>query len=496
VVERLGRAGARVVGLTREDADLTDEGQVEAAYEKALRGVPRRDTYEVDPTGRPVGDPITSKKGTVGDNVKLTIDAKVQKVAEQSLQQAIDITRSSRSFKLPEGQFPFKAPGGAVVVLDARTGGIVAMASNPTYNPSAFIGGITNDEWNLLNAQDGPHPLADRATQGLYAPGSTFKLVTATAANRYGVRPWGQWVDDPGYLIVGSDKRSFHNAGNKSYGSVDLQKALTVSSDVYFYGIGYDFWKRWSMGDTGSGNGIQHVAREYGFASKTGVEVSESTGRVPDADWKKKFAEILYPLKGHPENKAKLEDNQRWYPGDNVNFSVGQGDLVVTPLQLADAYAAFANGGTLLEPHLAGEVTDASGKVVKRVAPKTVRVIQYDPNVHAAMDAGFRGAVQDPEGTAAPAFTGFPFGYIPVAGKTGTAQVQGKNPDGTPKGDTSWFAGYFTVGDRQYVAVTVVEQAGFGSEVAAPVTRNVIEATAGLPVTPIDSLIKPSKNGD
>jgi penicillin-binding protein 2 len=481
------------------NGDTIGRSGIEAAYEKVLRGVPKRETYEVDPTGRPVGDPIKVRPSTVGDNVKLTIDARVQKDAENALATGVLLAKNNRTFKTKTGQYPFKAPGGAVVVLDAQTGGVVALASNPAYDPSAFIGGISNDAWKLLNDENGPHPLSNRATQGLYAPGSTFKLVTATAANRYGIRAYNHWYTDKGFIEVGNDKRSFHNSGNKAYGPIELSKALTVSSDAYFYEIGYDFWKHWSLLDSETGDGIQTTARDFGFGTKTGIEISESDGRVPDAEWKKRFARILYPLKGTDEEKAvnqqKFTENSRWYPGDNVNLSVGQGDLVVTPLQIADAYATFANGGTLYQPHLAEAITDGRGKVVKRFEPKAVRTIAFDPNVYSTMSAGFTGAVQDPEGTANPAFAGFDFAAVPVAGKTGTAQVSPEK-DGTPRGDTSWFAGYFTVNGRQYVAVTVVEQAGFGSEVAAPITRNVIESIAKQPLTPLETLIKPAKNGD
>jgi penicillin-binding protein 2 len=462
------------------NGDTIGRSGVEAAYEQELRGTPRRDTYEVDPTGRPVGEPVETRHGTVGQDVQLALDLDVQRVAEESLADAI-LKARERTFKTETGQYPFKAPGGAVVVLNAQTGGVVAMASFPTYNPSRFVGGITQEDWDALTHEGSGYPLSNRATQGLYAPGSTFKLVTGVAGTRYGVRGAYQWYEDNGYIVIGDDNRDFQNAGRKAHGGVDLRRALTVSSDVYFYDLGYQMWNRWAGGDTDSGYAIQHVSREFGFAEKTGIEVSEAQGRVPDADWKTEFAKVLYP-----DDEAAQEENSRWYPGDNVNLSVGQGDLVVTPLQLANAYAAFANNGTLYEPHLAAVVKNAKGKAVERVEPKPRRTLQLDPATYQQMQAGFTGAVQDAEeGTAAPAFAGFPFGYVPVAGKTGTAQVASTYEDGTPRGDTSWFAGYFSAHGTQYVAVTVIEEAGFGSEVAAPVTRRVIESVVGLPLTPL-----------
>jgi penicillin-binding protein 2 len=286
------------------------------------------------------------------------------------------------------------------------------------------------------------------------------------------VRPWGQWINDPGFIIIGADKQKLTDANGEVPGPVDLSRALTVSSDVYFYGIGNDFWNIWNANDKNRGNGIQTTAREFGFGAKTGVELDESQGRVPDEQWKQSFAKLLYK-----NDKAKLLENSQWFPGDNVNLAVGQGDLVATPLQLADAYAAFANGGDLLHPHVAQTVTTAQGAIVERFGRKTVRHIAFDPGTYSAMMNGFLGAVNNPKGTAYDAFKGFP-SLIPVAGKTGTAQVNGK-------GDTSLFAGFFPANNPKYVVAAVIEQAGFGSEVAAPVVRRVMEQLAGLQPGPL-----------
>jgi penicillin-binding protein 2 len=460
------------------NGDSIGRSGIEAAYEKQLRGLPRLDTYQVDPTGMPVGDPVKSRQGRVGDDVRLSLNIDVQQVAEAALAEGMVKARQRQNKDVAKERYEnFKAPAGSVVVLDAQTGGVVAMASNPTYSPSKFVGGITNDDWARFNDKAYNFPLLNRVTQGRYAPGSTFKLVTSIAATVDGVRSPVQWVEDNGSIDIGGDKRSFHNAGNKAHGNVDLQKALTVSSDVYFYGLGYDFWKVWDAGDHRRGDGIQHTAKDLGFGAKTGIEVSESRGLVPDAAWKAKVVKEFYP-----NDKKKQDDNRPWYPGNNVNLAVGQGDLLVTPLQLADAYATFANGGTLVTPHLAESIEDpnAHDKVVRRIAPKPARKLAFDPTMYQRMAAGFAGAVSDPEGTAYAAFQGFPFDQVPVAGKTGTAQVQAVHSD------TSLFAAYFTANNHQYVIVTTIEQAGFGSEVAAPVSRRVIEKVAGLPLTPIN----------
>jgi penicillin-binding protein 2 len=193
---------------------------------------------------------------------------------------------------------------------------------------------------------------------------------------------------------------------------------------------------------------------------------------VPDAAWKQQFAQILY--KGNP---ALQQENSQWFPGDNVHLAVGQGDFIASPLQLADAYAAFLNNGTLVTPHVAAGVVNPAGKVVESIAPKPRGHVTIDPSTYGSMLAGFTGAVRDPKGTAYNAFFGFP-SQFQIMGKTGTAQVDGKS-------DTSLFAGMINVGSKQYVVVTVVEQAGFGSNVAAPISRHVMEQLAGLPVSPL-----------
>ncbi len=434
----------------------------EAAFEPALRGRPRRETVEVDPTGRQVGGAVKVDPGTVGDTVYLTIDARVQAAAEQSLAQGMVSARKV--------QGAGAAPAGSVVVLDARDGSVVALASNPTYDPSVWVGGISSPAYALLTSAAGGDPLLDRATQGLYAPGSTFKLVTSIAMAENGIRDPSEEFDDTGSVTIGG--RTFENAnGGEAFGTVDLQHALTVSSDEYFYTVGDEFWQRWKYGPSqSSGLGIQQVAGELGFGAATGFELGEARGRVPGPVWKQAFADANYPT------ADQKHENGAWYPGDNVNLAVGQGDLVVTPLQLANAYAAFANGGTLWQPHIERKVTRPNGSVVKVVEPHALRKVAIDPALRDRMLAGFEGAVDsaDPPGTASQAFSGFPFGTVAVAGKTGTAQVTGK-------GDTSLFVGMFPANAPEYVVVAVVEQAGFGAQTAAPIVRRIIEVMNGLP---------------
>lgn len=444
----------------------------ESAFENELKGRPRQETIEVDPTGRQVGDPVKVDPGSVGNDVYLTIDAKVQRVAESSLAQGMIAARTLVNPDIKTAEVKFTAPAGAVVVLDANNGSVVALASNPTYNPNVWTGGISQANYAFLANPANNVPLVDRATQGLYAPGSTFKLVTALAMAKDGIFAIGDYYNDTGSVTVGGT--TFSNAKKEQFGPVNLQQALTVSSDAYFYTVGNDFWKVWKGGDKTRGLGIQSEARALGFGAPTGIELDEGTGRVPDPAWKSAFAQANY------KTKFERDQNGAWYPGDDMNLAVGQGDLVVTPLQLADAYATFANDGTLWHPHIEDKVVNPQHKVVARFTPKPIHHLNLDPTVRDAMLAGFQGAVSqaNPQGTAYTVFQNFPLSQFPIAGKTGTAQVNGK-------GDTSLFAAMFSVNGHQYVVVAVVEQAGFGAQTAAPIVRRIIESMTGQPLTPV-----------
>ncbi|MDQ1479628.1 MAG: penicillin-binding protein 2, partial [Actinomycetota bacterium] len=277
------------------------------------------------------------------------------------------------------------------------------------------------------------------------------------------------------YTDVGKFSRggtTFRNAKDEQFGPVNLQQALTVSSDAYFYTVGNEFWNVWNSGDHERGLGIQSEARALGFGSPTGIELDENDGRVPDPAWKSAFAHANYK-----SAKAK-KDNSQWYPGDDILSAVGQGDVAVTPLQLANAYAAFANGGTLWQPHIEDRVVDARGHVVSVTKKHAIRRLALDPTVTATIMAGMQGSVALSNGTANAAFQGFNLTQFPIAGKTGTAQVNGK-------GDTSLFAAIFTAKGKQYVAVAVVEQAGFGAQTAAPIVRNIIESMTGQHPGPV-----------
>ena len=270
-------ASRRAAGY--QEGDTIGKDGAERAFEKDLRGQPRREKVEVDPTGQPVGNPLDVQPGTIGDDVALTIDANWQYAAETALAQGIASARDQQNANIKNKRFEkLKAPGGAVVAMDVTDGSIVAMASFPNYDVSSFVDGISQSEWKTLN--DNPdHPLVDRATQGVYAPGSTFKLVSSIAMTQYGIRGPNDTVLDKGTVTLGKDKRVFHNAGQRRARSrVSCQSAITRSSDVYFYTAGDGFWQAWNAGDKDRGLGLQTTAHEFGFGAPTGVELDEADG--------------------------------------------------------------------------------------------------------------------------------------------------------------------------------------------------------------------------
>jgi len=473
----LGTLAAHLIGYTGEinDSELAahkHEGYrlgdrigktgVEAAFEPELRGTPGIEKLEVDSRGQVVRE-LGSEAPVTGHDIKLTLDLDVQRAAEDSLAQGIAAARGTYD---KESKKNFLAPAGAVVVLDARDGSVVASASNPTFNPGDFQNGIRTDVFAALNDPRSAFPLENRAVQAQYAPGSTFKLATALAALDSGLITPTSTYDDVGSVQVGN--RAFRNALGRAYGRVNLARALAVSSDSFFYSLGYRIWKQPGP----AADRIQQIARQLGFGARTGVRLpGELPGRVPDGDWKKRIHEA----------KPDLFPDARWFPGDNVNLAVGQGDVLVTPLQLAEAYATLVNGGTLSTPRLASAVVDPAGHVLEDLPAAARATVPAVAPRRAAILDGLRAAVADKSGTAYEAFAGFPLDRFPVVGKTGTAQVRGKQ-------DTSLFVGSVTGADGvPYVAVAVVEEAGFGATIAAPIVRRVMQTLVGVAPTPIAS---------
>lgn len=415
-----GDLAAHLLGTVGADGGTSG---VERLADAALAGRPGADRLEVDSRGRVVRS-LDRSPPVPGRDVHLTVDVDAQAAAEAAL-----------AVRMAAARPLHPAPGGAVVALECTSGDVLALASAPGFDPAAPPLAGPQPGVAPVNKHS---PLVNRALQGLYAPGSTFKPVTALAGLAAGaVTPATTIVDGGAYAVGG---RVFRNAEGRSYGRVDLDRALAVSSDVYFYALGH----RLHEGD--EDGPLQAAARHLGLGAATGIDLGpEAAGRVPGPEWKRAAAgRGLFP-------------DPRWYPGDSVNLAIGQGDLLVTPLQLAVAYAGLANGGPRPRPHvIAGAAAPPAGEALPAGQAE-------------AVVAGLRAAVSSPDGTAHLAFEGFSAPGVEVWGKTGTAQRTGRS-------DTSLFAAVARAGGRCVAVVAVVEEAGFGSAVAAPVVRRVIEA--------------------
>jgi penicillin-binding protein 2 len=278
--------------------------------------------------------------------------------------------------------------------------------------------------------------------------------MTAIAGLQAGIISPNVYFNDKGYLQVGNTR--FRNDNGQIFGEVNLQRALTVSSDAYFYDIGAKFWNN---NHQYGPDGLQNVARQYGFGSQTGIPLpNEAVGRVPDKALR---------AQEHAQNPKAFPEGG-WFTGDNVNTAIGQGEVAVTPLQLANAYAAFANGGTLWEPRVALKLTDQAGQLVRSLQPTMIRKTDLAPQVRDPIVAGLQGVTADPSGTARAAFAGFPLSQFPVAGKTGTAQVNGKQA-------TSVFVGFAPANSPKYVVDSFIEQGGYGATASAPVVRRIYD---------------------
>jgi penicillin-binding protein 2 len=467
----LGRTASHVLGyvgaVTQQELDahatsaktysLGDEiGKtgVERTYEDELRGTPGRQTLEVDSKGNTVRE-LSNVPPVPGDDLYLTVDANVQAITEQSLHDELVNAHNRRN---KDGSYN-AAPAGASVILDPNNGQVIAMASYPDYDPSEFTKPIPSDRWAQLNDPANLFPLNNRALQGQYAPGSTFKLVTAVAGLRTGAITPQTTLNDTGTFHVPGctgEQCTFKNSGGAGHGSVNLRRAITVSSDFYFYSLGSQFWtQRSTFGDP-----IQATAQDLGFGSLTGIPLpGEQPGFVFTPD----------TLKAAHEKYPAAYPNGDWFTGNNIQLAIGQNVVAVTPLQLANAYAVVANGGTLYSPNIALKIQKPSGEVVKLFEPRVLHQVQLPPEVRDPLMQGFTGAVNSPEGTAYGAFTNFP-GWT-VAGKTGTAQVTGKT-------DTALFVGMAPAEAPTFVGTAVLEESGFGATAAAPVIRRVLQSLA------------------
>jgi penicillin-binding protein 2 len=437
-----------------------------------LRVTPGTQDLEVNPEEQVVGT-LKTTPATPGDNVVTNIDTGLQQVADNALAtQILNLRKTVDPQCSPNPCLP-AATGGAVIVMDPQSGAVYAMSSYPTYNPSAWVGGISTSEYAFLSNPANNEPLINRAIDGLYTPGSTFKLSTATAALDLGLITPTTPYDDKGVFMVpgcqyNSTSCTLHNApGDGALGEINVSTALTVSDDDFFYNLGAEFYDDRSnpaYGDTP----IQNQANQYSLGELTGIDLpGESNQARVDSQAER--------VKLHAESPTGFP-NTTWFTGDNVEMAFGQGATVITPIEQAVAYSTFANGGTRYAPQVAAAIVSPSGKVVKRFTPQVTGHVSLPPATYQALLTGFEGVVSSKNGTAYGAMGGlnFPGG---LAGKTGTADSEiGKEP-------TAWFVGFGPTADPQYVVVCVIDQAGYGATAAAPVVRSIFSYLATHPVT-------------
>ncbi len=406
--------------------DRVGKSGIEYQYDRFLRGENGATRVEVDALGS-LRRTLRKREPTQGRQLRLSVDLDVQRV----------------------GQAQFGGAAGAFAVMNVRNGEVIALGSSPSYDPNIFSKRIKQSDLDRLGDEENGKPLFNRATQGDYPTGSTFKLITATAALAGGLITPDTVQYDGGSIQVGGV--NFENAGGVVNGPVALRQALSVSSDVFFYKLGVQ------ANGTGNGQLIQDWAKRLGLGRPTGIDLpSDMPGRVPTPRWRNDLF------------KKGLTDRP-WSVGDNVNLSVGQGDLSANPLQLAVAYATIANGGRVVQPRLGQRIENASGRVLQELEAPNARKLKIDPSHRQAILEGLRSAASEPGGTSTDVFAGFP---IPIAGKTGTAEK-------TNGIDQSWYAALAPYPNPEYVVVTTFEQGGFGAETAAPAAREILAELLG-----------------
>lgn len=468
-------------GLTGLNAQSTvGRSGLEQTYDSYLRGTPGVKAVSVDSMGRVTGTTSVTAP-TLGDTLVTSLDAKVQSVVEQQLKGAIMTARRTVD---PVTHRKYAADSGSAIVLNATNGQVVAMASYPTYDPNIWVGGITQADLNTLYSKQAGTPLLNRADQGLYAPGSTFKPFNTAGALTHGFTPATR-LDCSSSFQVGD--RTFKNYESESYGDISFAEALQVSCDTFFYRVGYEEWLR-SGGDSSdvhASDPLVNNAKDFGFGSTTGIDLSgEVAGRIADRTWKLaywKANKAYYCKLGqspqtdflHVFAREFCTDGWRYRAGDAVNFSIGQGDTLLTPLQLAVAYAAISNGGTLWEPRVGEAIVSPDGTVVKRIEPQVASKVDVPQSVLHYIDTALLGTAK--VGTMAWKMQGFPLDKVQIRSKTGTAEVYGKQT-------TSWVATY----DKQYVVIMQISQGGTGSGTSGSAVRKIWESLYGINGTNVD----------
>jgi penicillin-binding protein 2 len=468
---------------------------LEAEYNQYLEGKLGTRTVSVDPAGNPLST-VSQVDPTPGDAVVTSIDARVQAIAEQALADAVNRARTKPQ-RLFGKNMTVPADAGAAVVFDVRTGHVIAAANYPSYDPRVWDGGSIDPKvYQQLTSNPGK-PLFSQAIQGQYAPGSTFKVISTAGAVSTPLYSLSGKYDCPTHYSVGG--QTFTNfEGETGAGPISFSDALKISCDTYFYSIADNLWKAdGGINAKHPTDALINEARLWGLGKDTGVDLPiDATGSIETRQdkvdqWTKNQALWCadWPTEKDPTIRDIVRDNcqdgLKYREGDALNFAVGQGTVTVSPLQLAVAYGALANGGTLFSPRLGKAIVGPDGSLVQKIdAPSTK--LQVPASVLSYERDALSRVVSEQGGTGYGAFLGFPLDKYAVAGKTGTAEVQGKI-------DTAWFASFSgPVGQpAQYAVVVMVSQGGQGGVTSAPAVRQIYDGIYGLDGNPGSSGYNP-----
>ncbi len=456
--------------------DLVGQAGLEAQYNAALNGKPGSQTVSVNAAGDVLAT-VGGKPAQTGDTLVTSLNAKVQVVAQQALNTAIGNAKAAGN----------DVNQGAAVV-ETTSGRILAMASYPNYNPSVWTNGISQSEFNYLFGSASGDPAMNWATQGEYAPGSTFKVTSTAAAVGDGFPLNGEYNCPASVNINGL---TLENDGSPSLGNMTLSEALIQSCDSVYYNLGYHMWQtddnaaNYKLNPHAPTQKMQQMELDWGFGNYSGIDLpEEASGSIPTRQWlywmwednAHKGQNWCKNGKANGSYVQQIEyDNCKsgwiWAPGQAAIAAIGQGYVTSTPLQLTNAYTALANGGTLYSPRIGEALVSASGKLVQMINPPVVRHLPVASETLAYMRTALAGVIT--QGTAAGAFGGFPLNQVCVAGKTGTAQIEGKIA-------TSVFASFAPCQNPQFVVVVMLPDSGYGADAAAPAVRAIWDGIYGL----------------
>jgi penicillin-binding protein 2 len=452
---------------------------LETQYNQYLRGIPGVRTVLVN-RKEVVTKQSRNIKAVAGDNLITNIDSKLQAGVEKALEGAVKRARASG----------YSGDSGAAVVLEISTGRVLAMASYPTYDPAIWQRGLTVKQAEDLFSEKKGVPALSRPLQGLFAPASTFKSVSVVAAAAAGYSLDASY-NCPAEVAIGN--RTFKNFDSVAAGRLKLDVGIAISCDSLWYQISYDEWvKDGGLKPKSNPNDyFFNAAKAFGVGKATGIDLpSELSGRLPNRQWKQSWYEQNKDFYCNYKERAKKQDltpylieiarencidGNKVRAGDAVNFSIGQGDTLVTPLRLAQIYSAIANNGTYYQPQVARAIVDVDGKVIKEFKPVIADTVKVEQSTWDFLHRALHMVVT--RGTAASVFSGFP---VAISGKTGTAQVFGKNPNGSAKDDTSWFASYGPTEDPKYAVVMMVSQGGFGASASGVGVRDIYATLFGV----------------